>query len=132
MSNKKLNPCDCGEDIDVNFRVQQLWNGRRHDVYVAYCSYCNDCAPFVAENPVFDANEVIKHGYKAWNSVHGNDHNYHVGFFNLGFFNQIQTHDTKLTYGVYHVCDSKTGAIVAFATSKENVEMIVNALNKDR
>ncbi len=49
--------------------------------------------------------------------------------YHVGFFNEIQTHDTKLTYGVYHVCDSQSGAIIAFATSKENSQTIVNALN---
>ena len=48
--------------------------------------------------------------------------NYHIGF-----FNKITVHGTNVEHEVVDVCDSITGRLVAYASTRQDAEKIVAA-----
>lgn len=68
-----LNPCPnkCGGDIDLDFRIHELWKSCRWTVGVAYCSYCGECAPF--RSYAMDIQEFTEDAHGAWNQLETHD-----------------------------------------------------------
>ncbi len=63
-----LKPCKCNEDIDVNLRIEMLWQGHIDNVYVVYCCYCRRAASFtMGPQGMYLEHEVNKRAYRAWN-----------------------------------------------------------------
>lgn len=62
----ELRQCECGEDIDVNFRVVKVWHLSRDAVGVAYCERCGRGAPFRLDGYCLPK-EANEKAIEAWN-----------------------------------------------------------------
>lgn len=66
----ELKPCECDKTTS-SIQYQRLWDGLSGSLWVVYCRYCQEFAPFKVVGRLDSYDEINENAAKAWNNLKG-------------------------------------------------------------